>query len=46
MKNTTRLVASWNFFAIVVVLLGWWLAHLYVFCKGGNGEGGTHSFSL
>ena len=23
-----------------------WLAHLYVFCKGGEGEVGGHSFSL
>ena len=24
---------------------GWWLAHLYVLCKGGNHEVGWHSFS-
>jgi hypothetical protein len=22
----------------------WWLAHLYAFCKGGNGKVGCHSF--
>jgi hypothetical protein len=41
MKSTQTIASGWMFFATVAVLACWWMAHLYVFCKGEDDEAGS-----